>query len=179
MAPNGDNKTWRIGRIEYSRAEIGKLLMLRSLEWDALPIYGTRFIAPIALLWLRWWQLFLVLVALQFCWDHLKTRFVSFRIAMFINAVNMIRIAILTNGAIAVLFLVRGDILNAILSMLWLLVSSKLQFAELVFVKLRLIDPPVHTGRIIRARMTSELNSLLKLDDPISDCDIPLPEDVK
>ena len=115
----------------FTEEEASRLVLARSLEWEALPVFGTRGIAPIALFWLSWWQVCLALVACSLLWCPVRTRFVSLRVSMFVSFLNNIYVSLLANVVVAVLLFTTGRVALGFLALLWHFVSTLLAFAYL------------------------------------------------
>jgi hypothetical protein len=119
---------YRILGINYSEPEAERLILARSLEWEALPVFATRSVAPIALFWFSWWQICLCLVAAALVWCPFRTKYVNLALSMVLSFVNNIFVSVLINAAVAVMFFINGKTLLAIISLLWHLVSTLLAF---------------------------------------------------
>ena len=46
----------------YYDLEVERYIQLRSMEWEAFPVFATRAFAPVAMFWIPWWQLILILL---------------------------------------------------------------------------------------------------------------------
>lgn len=121
----------------FSEDEASKMLLLRSLEWEALPVFATRSFAPIALFWLTWWQLLLLLAVPSLLWCPIRTRFVSFRLAMVSSLLNNIFVTLLANVLIAIVFFAVGAVTNGVIALFWLPISAILAF---VYPRLKTLD---------------------------------------
>lgn len=113
----------------FNEAESSRLILARALEWEALPVFGTRSVAPIALFWLPWWVVFLALAGCSVLWSPIRTRFVSLRAAMLVCFLNNIYITLVTNVTVAVIFFSTGRVALGFLSLCWTIVSTLLAFA--------------------------------------------------
>ncbi len=118
-----------VSGMTFTEEESSRLILLRSLEWEALPVFATRGVAPIALFWFPWWQVCLALVACSLLWCPVRTRFVSLRVSMFVSSLNNIYVSLLTNIVVAVIFFCIGRIALGFLALLWHFVSTLLAFA--------------------------------------------------
>src|SRR5882672_4731759 len=94
----------KVSGMTFTEEESSRLILARSLEWEALPVFATRGIAPIALFWFSWWQVCLALVVCSLLWSPIRTRFVSLRIAMIVSFLNNIYMSLLANVIVAVAF---------------------------------------------------------------------------
>jgi hypothetical protein len=119
----------RICGITFSEEEFPRLVLLRSLEWEALPIFATRSLAPIGLFWLTWWQLLLLLVLPSLLWCPIRTRFVSLRLAMLSSFLNMLYVSVFANILVAIIFFSTGKIAAGFIALFWHFISSALAFA--------------------------------------------------
>ena len=88
----------------YSEDEIGRLLLLRSLEWEALPVFALRGIAPLGLLWFSWWQVCLAFVAASLIWCPIRTRSANFFTAMLVSRFSNLLVSVIMNVLIAGFF---------------------------------------------------------------------------
>ena len=119
----------KVSGMTFTEEESSRLILARSLEWEALPVFATRGIAPIAMFWLPWWQLCLALVACSLLWCLVRTRFVSLRVSMFVSFLNNIYVSLLTNLLVAVIFFSTGRVALRFVALLWHLISTLLAFA--------------------------------------------------
>ncbi len=130
--------TWRLLGMTFSEGDSSRLVLARSLEWEALPVFATRAIAPIGLFWFNWWQLCLALAACSLLWCPIRSRFVSLRLGMIVSLFNNILVSLPANIFVAVVFFVLGRIGDACVSILWNVLSCLLAFAY----------PPTRAGTI-------------------------------
>jgi|SRR5882672_5120254 len=119
----------RIFGITYTEEESSQLILLRSLEWEALPVFATRGYAPIALFWFPWWHVCLALLACSFIWCSVRARFVSLRVAMIVSFLNNIYVSLLMNLVVAVTFFSTHRVGLGFMALLWHLISTLLAFA--------------------------------------------------
>jgi hypothetical protein len=119
----------KVSGMTFTEEESSRLILTRSLEWEALPVFATRSVAPIALFWFPWWQVCLSLVACSLLWCPIRTRIVSLRVSMMVSFLNNICVSLLTNVVVAVVFLSTGRVALGVLSLLWHFVSTLLAFA--------------------------------------------------
>ena len=115
--------------IRFTEEESSRLILLRSLEWEALPVFATRGIAPIALFWFPWWQVCLALVACSLPWCPIRTRFVSLHTAMIVSLLNNFYVSLLTNVIFAIMFFATGRLAAGFIALFWHLISPLLVFA--------------------------------------------------
>src|SRR6266404_6811506 len=87
--------------IKYTGSDIERLIMLRSMEWDAFPVFATRAVAPIALFWIGWWQLAMVLAAASILWCPIRNRIANPELAALGSVVGNLFISLIANVAIA------------------------------------------------------------------------------
>ena len=113
----------------FTEEESSKLILIRSLEWEALPVFATRGIAPVALFWFPWWQVCLAFVACSLLWCPVRTRFVSLRLAIMVSFLNNLYVSLLTNVVVAIVFFSAGRVALGFVSLLWHFVSTLLAFA--------------------------------------------------
>jgi hypothetical protein len=119
----------KVSGMTFTQEESPRLILARSLEWEALPVFATRGIAPIALFWFSWWQVCLALVACSLLWCPIRTRFVSLRVAMISSFINNIYVSLLANVVVAVVFFATGRVAAGFVALLWHLISTVLAFA--------------------------------------------------
>ena len=120
---------YKILRKSYSEDEIERLLLLRSLEWEALPVFALRGIAPLGLLWFPWWQVCLAFVAASLIWCPIRTRFANFFTAMLVSKFSNLLVSVIMNVLIAGFFFYKGHIAMGLLALLWHFVATILAFA--------------------------------------------------
>src|SRR5882757_7359254 len=108
----------------FTEEESSRLILGRSLEWEALPVFATRSIAPIALCWFPWWQVCLVVIACSVLWCPVRTRFVSLRMAIMISFLNNIYVSLLVNVVVAIVFFSMGKVVLGFIALLWHFVST-------------------------------------------------------
>ena len=119
----------KVSGMAFTEEESSRLVFARSLEWEALPVFATRGVAPIALFWFPWWQVCLALVACSLLWCPVRTRFVSLRVAMISSFLNNIYVSLLTNVVVAVVFFTTGRVALGFVSLLWHFISTLLASA--------------------------------------------------
>jgi hypothetical protein len=119
----------KVSGMTFTEEESSRLILLRSLEWEALPVFATRGIAPIALFWFPWWQVCLALVACSLLWCPVRTRFVSLRVSMFVSFLNSLYASLLMNAVVAVIFFSTGRVALGFVALLWHFISTLLAFA--------------------------------------------------
>lgn len=90
--------------ITYNDDEISRVVQLRTIEWDAFPAFATRSFAPIAMFWIPWWQLMLLLAALSLVWCPIRNHVASPTVSAVGALLNMALVAIPANIVIAVVF---------------------------------------------------------------------------
>ena len=120
---------YKILGVTYHEDEIGRLILLRSQEWEALPVFSLRGVAPMILLWFPWWQVCLAFVAASFIWCPIRTRCASFSFAMLICKFSNIYVSVIMNVLIAAYFFYEGKVAIGVLALLWHFVSTILAFA--------------------------------------------------
>jgi hypothetical protein len=113
----------------FTEEESSRLILLRALEWDSLPVFATRTIAPITLFWLPWWQVCLALVACSLFWCPIRTRFVSLRVAMVVSRTNNLYVSLFANVVVAVIFFCTGRFALGLVALLWQFISALLAVA--------------------------------------------------
>jgi hypothetical protein len=136
----------KVSGMTFTEEESSRLILARSLEWEALPVFATRGVAPIALFWFPWWQVCLALVACSLLWCPVCTRFVSLRVAMIVWFLNNIYASLVTNVIVAVVFFSTGRVALGFLSLLWHFVSTLLAF----------VYPPTRAP-IIQAKLWAQM----------------------
>jgi len=119
----------KVSGMTFTQEESSRLILARSLEWEALPVFASRGVAPIALFWFPWWQVCLALVACSLLWCPVRARFVSLRVAMIVSFLNNIYASLLTNAAVAVLLFISGRVALGFVSLCWHLISALLALA--------------------------------------------------
>jgi hypothetical protein len=119
---------YKIFGINYSDEEILRLVMLRSLEWDALPIYATRAVAPAALFWVPWWQLLLAIVAACLLWSVVRTQFVSLRVSMICVLLNSLFPSLVVNILIATVLFATGKVVLGFVALFWHLIATAMNW---------------------------------------------------
>ncbi len=62
----------RLLGITYHDAEAERFIQMRAMEWEAFPVFATRAFAPVALFWIPWWQLLLILVLASAVWCPIR-----------------------------------------------------------------------------------------------------------
>lgn len=115
--------------ISYSSDEVGRLISARSLEWEALPVFASRVIAPLFLLWFSWWQVCLAFVAAALIWCPIRTRTANFFTAMLVSRFSNLLVSVIMNVLIAGFFFYQGHIAIGVLALLWHFVATILAFA--------------------------------------------------
>ena len=119
----------RLLGITYNDDEIPRVVQLRTLEWDAFPVFATRSFAPVALFWVPWWQLMIALAALSAVWCPIRNHVASARLSALAALLNMAVVAVPVNLVIAVIFFFRGRVLEGCIALAWNLVATVLSFA--------------------------------------------------
>lgn len=114
--------------VHFTDKETNQFIMLRSLEWEILPIYGTRSFAPVFLIWLTWWQLIPCILILGLFWRSLGRHFVNLNIAAALSYINSLVASLVINLIIALYFILQGQILNAVLAICWHLISIVISY---------------------------------------------------
>lgn len=113
----------------YTIDEVGRLIVARSAEWEALPVFALRGIAPLGLLWFPWWQVCLAFVAASLIWCPIRTRCANFSIAMLVCMVSNLLVSVIMNVLIAAIFFYQGHVAIGVLALLWHFVATVLAFA--------------------------------------------------
>src|SRR5260221_8709207 len=119
----------KVSGMTFTEEESARLILARSLEWEALPVFATRGIVPIALFWFPWWQVCLALIACSLLWCPVRTRFVSLKAAMTVSFINNLYVSLLTNIVVAVIFFCTGRVALGFVALLWHFISTVLAFA--------------------------------------------------
>jgi hypothetical protein len=119
----------RLLGVTYNDDEIPRVVQLRTVEWDAFPVFATRSFAPIALFWIPWWQLMIALIALSVVWCPIRNRVASARVSAFAALLNMALVAVPANIIIAVIFFFLGRVLEGCVALGWNLIATILSFA--------------------------------------------------
>lgn len=119
---------YRIFGINYSIEEIPLLVMLRSIEWDALPIYATRAIAPAALFWVPWWQLLLAITVACWLWSAVRTQFVSLRVSMICVYLNGLIPSLVANILVAAVLFATGKVVLGFVALFWHLIATAMNW---------------------------------------------------
>ncbi len=109
--------------------ESSRLILVRALEWEALPVFGTRSIAPIAMFWFQWWQVCLVLAACSLIWYPISKHLVSLRVGMVLAFANNLYVSVLANIVVAVVFFCTGRVAFGFVALFWHFISTLLSFA--------------------------------------------------
>jgi hypothetical protein len=115
--------------ITYNDDEIPRVVQLRTLEWDAFPVFATRSFAPIALFWMPWWLLILVLAGFSIIWCPIRNHIPSARFSALAALCNMAPVAIPVNIIIAIIFFSLGRVLDGCIALVWNLVATIVSFA--------------------------------------------------
>ncbi len=115
--------------ITYFDDEIHRMAQLRSLEWDAFPVFATRSFAPIAMFWIPWWELLIILAALSLIWCPIRNAVASPTLAAVGALFNMFVVALLANVVIALIFFFSGRVVEGCFALVWQLVTTVLSFA--------------------------------------------------
>ena len=115
--------------ITYFDDEIHRMAQLRALEWDAFPVFATRSFAPIAMFWIPWWELLLVLAALSLIWCPIRNGVASPTLSASAALLNMFIVALVANVVIALVFFFSGRVLAGCVALGWQLVTTVLSFA--------------------------------------------------
>lgn len=115
--------------ITYFDDEIHRMAQLRTLEWDAFPVFATRSLAPIAMFWIPWWELFLILAALSLIWCPIRNAVASPALSAVAALLNMAIVALIANVVIAIVFFLGGRVLEGCIALVWQLVTTVLSFA--------------------------------------------------
>jgi hypothetical protein len=113
----------------FNAEESHKLVLARSLEWEAFPVFATRSIAPIFLFWFIWWQICLFLICCSFVWCPIRKQFASLRIAIIVAFLNNLYIELIANLIVAIIFFSTGRIANGFIALFWNFISTGLAFA--------------------------------------------------
>lgn len=114
--------------ITYFDDEIYRMAQLRTLEWDAFPVFATRSFAPIAMFWISWWELLLILAALSLVWCPIRNSVASPTVSAAAALLNMFVLALVGNVVIASLFFISGRVLGGCIALVWQLVAPLLSF---------------------------------------------------
>ncbi len=113
----------------YDDAEVERFIQLRTMEWEAFPVFAARAFAPVALFWIPWWQLILILVIASVVWCPIRNHVASAELAAFGSLINNIAVSLALNFILAAIFFFRGNILAGCLALFWNLISTLLAFA--------------------------------------------------
>ncbi|MGB8030843.1 MAG: hypothetical protein WCF30_14425 [Terracidiphilus sp.] len=73
--------------VEWTEAEIRRMLWLRAIEWCSWPSFLSLVLAPIVFLWLAWWKVLLGLLIANVIWAPFRYRFHNLRIANFASTI--------------------------------------------------------------------------------------------
>ena len=116
----------RLLGITYDNLEIERFIQLRSVEWEAFPVFATRAFAPVALFWIPWWQLILILVLASVVWCAIRNHVASPEFAAFGSRISNIAVSLVVNVILAAIFFLQGKILAGCLALFWHLISTLL-----------------------------------------------------
>lgn len=67
--------------VEWTEAEIRRMLLLRAVEWCSWPSFLSLVLAPILFLWFAWWKVLLGLLIANLIWALFRYTFHNLRIA--------------------------------------------------------------------------------------------------
>jgi|SRR5882724_3228279 len=118
-----------LGGTTYEGLEIERYISLRKLEWEAFPVYATRAFAPVALFWIPWWQLILILTLASIVWCPIRNQVASPDLANVAVKLNNIFVSLLTNFIVAAIFFWQARILEGCIALFWNLISTAIGFA--------------------------------------------------
>jgi hypothetical protein len=119
----------RLLGITYDDTEVERFIQLRSMEWEAFPVFATRAFAPLAMFWIPWWQLILILLVASAIWCPVRNHIASPELAAFGGYIGMVMVALPVNVIIAIIFFSQAKILEGCLALVWNLVATLLAFA--------------------------------------------------
>jgi hypothetical protein len=115
--------------IAYEGVEIERYILLRKLEWEAFPVYATRAIAPVALFWIPWWQLILILVLASIIWCPIRNHVANPELSDVASSLNNIYVSLPANIVLAGIFFWQGRIPDSFVTLFWNLISTVIGFA--------------------------------------------------
>lgn len=133
--------------ISFDEEDLSTLVLVRALEWEALPVFATRSVAPIALFWFTWWQVLLALVVCSLPWCLMRGRLANLRAAIFFSLINNLYISLALNIVTAIILFSMGKLMLGFVSLLWHFISSLLAFAY----------PPTRNTFAIRERFLEQI----------------------
>jgi len=119
----------RLLGITYYDDEVERFIQLRSMEWEAFPVFATRAFAPLAMVWIAWWQLILILVLASVVSCPIRNHVASPELAALGSQIANVFVSVPANIIIALIFFSQAKILPGCLTLLWNLVSTLLAFA--------------------------------------------------
>lgn len=116
--------------------------MLRALEWGAMPLFATQALVPPTFLFIRWWYVPIALVLATWLWHPVKYAVASYRAATLFCLLNTALVKWPVALGFAIYFLVNGQYVVAVVSLLWPVIilvliwltpSTKLGVLEAIF----------------------------------------------
>ena len=113
----------------YTEEEIQQWAMLRALEWGKWPLFVTQPIMPVLLLLFKWWILVLGVVIANLLWGAVRYKFVSVPLAYY--GCLFVRLKWLSALAMGLYFYLNDNNLNAIIAVLWPLITLILSAVQL------------------------------------------------
>lgn len=104
---------------------------LRSLSfrWQTLPTYGTRTLAPLAMIWFSPLQLCVVLLIATLLWYPFRASVVSLRLAVLMAVLNNPLICAVGNIIVALAFFLAGAFADGIIALLWVFIANAISYA--------------------------------------------------
>ncbi len=115
--------------ITYHEDEIPRLIQLRTLEWDAFPVFATRSLAPLAMFWMPWWEPMLLLATASLIWCPIRNHVALPAVSVAAALLNMAIVALLANVIIAILLFANGRFLEGGIALIWQLITTVVSFA--------------------------------------------------
>ena len=118
-----------LGITYYGVDEVNRFIQLRSMEWEAFPVFATRAFAPVAMFWIPWWQLILILALASVVWCPTRNYVARPGLAALGSHIANVFVSVPANIVIALIFFSQAKILAGCLALLWNLISSLLALA--------------------------------------------------
>jgi hypothetical protein len=108
----------RLFGITYHDSEVERFIQMRTMEWEAFPVFATRAFAPVAMFWIPWWHLILVLLLASVIWCPIRNHIASPELATFGTYIGSLMVSLPANIIIAVIFFSQAKLLEGCLALL-------------------------------------------------------------